>query len=361
MKKIFILSLAFVWLLQACHSTSEEKQVTKKTSAETEVVMPKMSLKVSSMKANIGDSLIIWLKLKNKVQPDSIFFFVNNDKVYICKTSDTFFVWHTDTAHAGTQYIQANAYYKGAYSLSSSTCILYSDIKPKMFSYRVIEELPHDRSAYTQGFYFENNFFYEATGLKGESTLRKVIPKTGEVISSFAIPASIFGEGITAFHNKIIQLSWQSRLGYVYEKDNFKLLEQFNYSTEGWGITTDSTFLIMSDGTNYLYFLNPQDFSIVKSLEVYDNHSPVTKLNELEYIEGKIWANIYMTNKIAIIEPETGKIDAYVDLTGLLNPKLRQADTDVLNGIAYDKKTKRIWLTGKKWPKVYRIVLKNKD
>ncbi len=355
-----VLLTFLIFSITACNNAPKKKAAATQTQTQTQTVvdMPKVRLKTNSRKSTIGNDLSISVKIKNNIIPDSILFFVNNSKICSCKTnSDTTIIWNTDTARTGTQYIQANTYYKGAFTVSSSTCILYSDKEPAHYTYRVIEKLPHDRSAYTQGFYYENGYFFEATGLKGESSLRKVIPQTGEVISSFAVPASIFGEGITAFHDKIIQLSWQARIGFVYDKSSFNLLQQFSYSTEGWGITTDSTYLIMSDGTNYLYFLDPMDFTIVKSLEVYDNHSPVTKLNELEYIEGKIWANIYMTDKIAIIDPKTGKIEAYINFSGLLDPKLRQPDTDVLNGIAFDKKTKRIWVTGKKWPLVYRIVL----
>ena len=355
MKKLYVI-IAVALLFFSC--SNEEKQIKQgKQSKEVEVEMPKMSLKIQSRKSTIGIPLEMSISLKNNVKPDSIHFFINNVKVFTGDTSDTSFIWQTKDAHTGTQYIQVNSYYKGAFTISSSTCILFSDIVPKEHSYRVIEKLPHDRGAYTQGFYFDNGFFYEATGLRGESSLRKVNPKTGEVINSFTIPSTIFGEGITAFHDKIFQLSWQSRVGFIYDKESFKLLKQFNYSTEGWGITTDSSALIMSDGTNYIYFLDPNTFSIIRSIEVYDNKSPVTKLNELEYIDGKIWANIYMTDKVAIIEPETGKVDAYIDFSKLLDSKLRQPDTDVLNGIAYDKKTKHIWVTGKKWPLIYRVVI----
>jgi len=355
MKKFYVVLVLTLFLFSCAHEEKQKKQSNQSKKAEVE--MPKMSLKIHSRKSTIGIPLEMSILVKNNIKPDSIYFFINNKKVFTSDTSDTSYIWQTKDAHTGTQYIQVNSYYKGAFTISSSTCILFSDIIPKEHSYRIIEKLPHDREAYTQGFYFEKGFFYEATGLKGESSLRKVVPQTGEVINSFTIPATIFGEGITAFHDKIIQLSWQSRVGFVYDKKSFKLLHQFNYSTEGWGITTDSSALIMSDGTNYIYFLDPNTFSIIRSIEVYDNKSPVTKLNELEYIDGKIWANIYMTDKVAIIEPKTGKVDAYIDFSKLLDPKLRQPDTDVLNGIAYDNVTKHIWVTGKKWPLIYRVVI----
>ncbi len=233
-----------------------------------------------------------------------------------------------------------------------------SDIDPKIYSYEIVKVYPHDRRAFTQGLVYEDGYLYESNGIKAESTLRKVQLGTGEPIQSFTLAPDIFAEGLTIMGDKIIQLSWQSYTGFVYDKKTFKLLAKFSYATEGWGLTNDGKQLIMSDGTNRIFFLDPDSYSETGRIEVYDNKGPVNELNELEYFENEIYANIYRTDKIARIDPKTGKVIAYINLSKLLPDKDYQRDTDVLNGIAYDPVGKRLFVTGKKWPKLFEIKLK---
>ena len=226
------------------------------------------------------------------------------------------------------------------------------------YTYKVINTYPHENNAFTQGLVFENGFIYEGTGLYGSSTLRKVELETGNILQIHELPSQFFGEGITIFENKIVQLTWRSNVGFVYDKDSFELKQEFNYQTEGWGITYDGKRLIMSDGTATLHFLDPITFEKNGSLEVYKNNIPLTSLNELEYIKGEIYANVWKTNSIARIEPQTGKVIGWIELTGLLSPEdYSKQPVDVLNGIAYDAKNDRLFVTGKLWPKLFEIEL----
>ena len=213
---------------------------------------------------------------------------------------------------------------------------------------------PHDGSAFTQGLFYADGILYESTGLYGESTLRKVEIDTGEVLQRINLDSEYFGEGITLYNNKIIQLTWRSNKGFVYDKESFQLLEIFNYSTEGWGITYDGQHLIMSDGTDVLYYMDPEDFSTVKYIKVYADGEPVTKLNELEYINGNIYANVYETDRIAVIQSD-GEVIGWIDLEGILLPGECANEIDVLNGIAYNALDNRMYVTGKFWCKLFEL------
>jgi glutamine cyclotransferase len=226
---------------------------------------------------------------------------------------------------------------------------------------RIINTFPHDRAAYTQGLVFEDGGFYEGTGLNGQSTLRRVDLESGEVVQSISLSPEYFGEGIVTWQDRIVQLTWKSGVGFVYDKGSFELLDTFRYPTQGWGITHDGTRLIMTDGTATLHFWDPDTFMEIGSVEVRTSAGPVTRLNELEYIEGKVFANIYQTDFIAIIDPDTGQVTAWIDLRGLLGPEDYAEPVDVLNGIAYDANGGRLFVTGKLWPKLFEIEVLSPD
>jgi glutamine cyclotransferase len=226
-----------------------------------------------------------------------------------------------------------------------------------VYTYQILNTYPHDQSAFTEGLVFEDGVIYEGTGLYKYSNLRRVELETGKILQIRELSNQYFGEGITIYGNKIIQLTWKSHLGFVYDKYNFKLLQEFNYPTEGWGITYDGDFLIMSDGTSTLHFLDPETFEEMSQIEVYENDIPVTKINELEYVQGEIFANIWLTERIARINPLTGQVTGWIDLKGILSPEDYSEKVDVLNGIAYDAKSNRLWVTGKFWPKLFEIEL----
>ena len=228
-------------------------------------------------------------------------------------------------------------------------------------TFTIVNTYPHDRRAFTQGLVFTDGVLFEGTGLRGQSTLRRVNLQTGTVLQRHVLPASFFGEGITVFDNHIIQLTWQAQLGFVYDKDTFAQVATFTYPTEGWGLTHDGARLIMSDGTSTLYLLAPETFVEVGRLHVHDENGPVTRLNELEYVRGEIYANVWQTDRIARINPDTGQVVGWIDLTGLLDPRDQQPQVDVLNGIAYDAVHDRLFVTGKLWPRLFEIRLVEAD
>jgi glutamine cyclotransferase len=244
-------------------------------------------------------------------------------------------------------------------ALAVLAVLLYLNFKVRrvvpVYGYKVINAYPHDKHAFTQGLAFEDGFLYEGTGLVGRSTLRKVELETGKIVKGCKLPDEYFGEGITIYGDKIIQLTLRARVGLVYDKESFELSGQFNYPTEGWGLTHDGKSLIRSDGTSTLYFLNPETFEQVRKIEVADSDGPVRELNELEYIRGQIYANVWRTDRIARIDPKTGRVTGWIDLAGLLGTEAPGQLVDVLNGIAYDEKNDRLFVTGKLWPKVFEI------
>jgi len=225
------------------------------------------------------------------------------------------------------------------------------------YGYKVINTFAHDRKAFTQGLVFENGILYEGTGLYGRSELRKIDLRTGNILQTRKLPPEFFGEGITIYGNSIIQLTFRSNVGFVYDKNSLELLQQFNYQTEGWGITHNGRYLIMSDGTPTLYFLDPETFEQVSLIRVYDHNVPVWGLNELEYVEGQIYANIWPSERIARIAPETGRVIGWIFMEGLLARQDHAEYVDVLNGIAYDENNDRLFVTGKFWPKLFEIKL----
>lgn len=225
--------------------------------------------------------------------------------------------------------------------------------KQNLYSYRVLKIYPHDPNAFTQGLIFENGSLYESTGLYGYSTLRRVDLETGRILQIQNLPSNYFGEGIAIVGDKIIQLTWREKKAFVYNKKTFELLGEFSYSTEGWGLTFDGKRLIMSDGSSNLYFLSPETFEILGKVEVYDGNKAVSGLNELEFVEGFIYANVWMEDRIAIIDPESGKIFGWIDLSGIYTK--RKDFDDVLNGIAYDNENKRLFVTGKRWSQLFEI------
>ena len=243
--------------------------------------------------------------------------------------------------------------------LMSFLLLSCSDAKVKVYGIEVVAEYPHDTDAYTQGLYFDEDKLYESTGLHGKSTFRKVDLESGEVIKRLDFDKKYFVEGSVRFKDNIYILTWDSRIAFVYDAKTLEYKSSWKYPREGWGLTTDGRQLIASDGSANLYFLDENFAQKDKKLVTIENR-PVRWLNELEYIDGKVWANVYTTDEIVIINPKTGKVEGVVDCRGLLPKSLRKPSTDVLNGIAYNPDTRKIYLTGKNWPKLYEIKLVEK-
>ena len=229
-----------------------------------------------------------------------------------------------------------------------------------VYGYRVVNEYPHDSEAFTQGLVYHDGVFYEGTGQYGESTLRRVDPETGEVLQSVALDPEHFGEGIAVLGDRISQLTWETETCFVYDRETFALLETFDYPTEGWGLTTVGDRLIMSDGSSRLVFRDPETFARIGSVDVlHSGGVPLEGLNELEFVDGEVWANVYRTDFIARIDPATGNVVGWIHLTDLLSAEDRAGleELGVLNGIAYDDATDRTFVTGKNWPKLFEIDL----
>jgi len=221
--------------------------------------------------------------------------------------------------------------------------------------YTVAKVYPHDPRAFTQGIEYRDGVFYEGTGLNGQSTVRKVELATGKVLQQVAVPPEHFGEGITTWGDTIVQLTWQSQLGFIYDRATFKQLRTFRYTGEGWGLTHNTTELIMSDGSASLRVIDPKTMMEKRRVLVTDAGIIIRDLNELEWVNGEIYANVWQTNFVARISPASGKVLGWIDLTGLLSPADQRGGADVLNGIAYDAASRRLFVTGKLWPKLFEI------
>ncbi len=224
-----------------------------------------------------------------------------------------------------------------------------------VYGYRIVHKFPHDPSFWTQGLVFDGGFLYEGTGEYGGSGIFKIVPSSGQILQSRTLESEYFGEGITIFANHLIQLTWKSHIGFVYDKDSFALLDSFAYSTEGWGLTHNGRELILSDGTDTLYFLDPNSFAVLGQIKVTVSGKPLKGLNELEFVNGRILANVWQSDRIALIHPESGIVTAWIDLAGLLDSVALANPVDVLNGIAWNPKTDRLFVTGKFWPVLFEI------
>jgi glutamine cyclotransferase len=222
-------------------------------------------------------------------------------------------------------------------------------------SYRVVKAYPHDSQAFTQGLIYLDGHLYESTGLNGRSTLREVDLESGRVLKEISLPQQYFAEGLTNWGSTLIQLTWKKHVAFVYDRATFRLLKSFHYPWEGWGLTQDGKHLIMSDGSETIHFLDPDTFKQVRSIHVTDRGKPVQNLNELEYIRGEIYANVWMSNRIARISPSTGKVLGWIDLSGILPSVEVTGEGAVLNGIAYDASHNRLFVTGKDWPRLFEI------
>jgi glutaminyl-peptide cyclotransferase len=225
------------------------------------------------------------------------------------------------------------------------------------YGYRVVKTYPHDNTAFTQGLEYRDGFFYEGTGLVGRSSLRKVELATGRVLQKFDVPQPFFGEGITVLNQQILALTWQSQTGFIYDKANFRVLRSFSYPGEGWGLTNDGKQIYMSDGSAQIRVWDPGSLKEIRRMTVKDGATAITQLNELEWVKGEIYANVWMTDRIARISPVDGKVLGWINLAGIIPAAERPESGAVLNGIAYDAATDRLFVTGKLWPKIFEIKL----
>jgi len=349
---IFCFLFATVWSCNSPQPSSQGRE-SRRQKAQISIVSPK-----NNEKHPLGTIITLSVKVHDGAETiDSLRWFVAGKWMKTTKGEDV--EWNTTEQTTGTHRIEAVAFYSsGQRDIVTASVVLLAPHPPKQYKYKIVQVYPHDTNAYTQGLLFDDGYLYESTGLKGQSTLRKVNLQTGVPVQIVDLPPEMFGEGLALVDDKLIQITWQNKVAFVYQKDDFKLLKSINYNIrEGWGLTYDGTHLLMTDGSATLYFLDKDYLTEVRRIEVCNDKGPVNNLNELEYINGELWANVYTTENILRIDPKTGVVLGRINMAGLLNPNDIKPQTDVLNGIAFDEKTGKIFVTGKNWPKLFEIVV----
>jgi len=305
-----------------------------------------------------GDTVEIKLSIKKKnIVIDSVRYFANNSLIQ-SKTSDfESMQWVSEYAKVGQNTVKTVIFYNGSLKESHAVSfVLLSDIIPKTYNYNVVNKFPHDENAYTQGLAYDDGYIYEGTGKQGQSSLRKVDIESGIPVKKLDLDQHIFGEGIVIINDNIYQITYKTQVGFIYDKKTLDLIRKFDYQIrEGWGLATDGEKIYMSDGSSNLYLIDYEYFTQTGQVEVFDNKGIVSNLNELEYINGKIFANIYGDTRIVIIDPNTGKVTGELDLKKLMPAGSRDNMDKVLNGIAFNNDNNHLYITGKNWPYLYEI------
>jgi glutamine cyclotransferase len=304
----------------------------------------------------LEESVDLVLQNKENKNIDSVIYYINDIKVGAVKGNEKL-PFALKNQKLGNQTIKALVYFEGKSIDISSGFSIYASTEPKILNYKIIKTYPHDINAYTQGFEFYNGVLLEGTGQYSESTLRKTDYKTGKVTEQIKLEDKYFGEGITVLKDKLYQLTWKEKKGFVYDAISFKLEKTFSFETEGWGITNDGEKLYMSDGTEKIYIINPETFKVEDFINVYTNGAKIESINEMEWINGRIWANIYQKDAIAVINPKTGAVENVINCADLKTKVTQHPELDAFNGIAYNSSTKTYFVTGKNWDKTFEIVI----
>lgn len=308
-------------------------------------------------KITVNQPLNISVTEKNNQAIDSVHYFIDGIQIASSNSIDI------TAQNLGKHAIKAVVYFNNKSKQLINTIYFLASVAPTIYTYKVINTYPHDVDAFTQGLEFNNGFLYESTGQYGKSSLRKVDLNSGKVLQKIDLDKAYFGEGITIFKDKIFNLTWKKKIGFIYKLNDFSLIKDFSYeqSVEGWGLTHNDHELIKSDGTERIWFLNPDTQNETHFIEAYTNTRKAEALNELEYINGKIYANVWQKNTILIINPVNGTIEGIIDLDGLDKLVTKVDDGSVLNGIAFDKNTNRLFVTGKNWDKLFEIEIFKKE
>src|SRR6187431_1897972 len=303
------------------------------------------------------DALSLGVLNPNSKTIDSIIYYVNDKKVGFKKGNEKF-DFNLKHQKLGYQYLKALVYFEGNNSEATARIEMVSNVKPKLLKYKIINTYPHDTASFTEGFEFHNDTLCESTGQKGESYFRKYDYKTGKIFKQIDLNAKYFGEGITFIDGKLYQLTWQEKTGFIYDAKTLKLEKTFTYEKdiEGWGMTNDGTYIYQTDGTEKIWKMDPKTQKMIDYINVYSADSKIKAINELEWINGKIYANVWQKDAIAIVDPNTGSVEGILDMSGL-KKLIKNANPDVLNGIAYNPKTKTIFVTGKYWDKIFEITV----
>lgn len=359
-----IAGISFLVAIMSCSAPGSKHQQSVaeqqvNTGTETANAKAKINITLTPEKSlfQIGETVKISVKSSAASQADSVKLVLDNTILPTMVNSGKDFIEiETRSQMPGNTKLEAEFYFGDTlHQQANCTFRLLSDIVPEKYTYKVVKSWPHNNRFYTQGLEFNNGVLFEGTGQYGESGLFKVESNTGEIIQSLNLDRDVFGEGITIMGDQLFQLTWQSNVGFVYDKNTFKKLHTFNYPTEGWGLTHNSTHLIMSDGSEKIYFLDKDYLQESYRIEVYNNQGPITNLNELELVGNILYANIYGSHTIVAIDVNTGKVLKEFDLTGLPEKNEINGNIDVLNGIAWDEANQRMVITGKWWPKYYQV------
>jgi len=359
MKK-YLLALSICLSAIACKQTNNNNSTEKKTQKPAGKIEKINLIKVNAPSRNfmISQNAPINIKLEKKKTEskiDSIKVYIDNVLIESKSGFTESLTISSANLSMGSHSLKIKAFSNDVSEIERSRIRIKSDITPKERNCRIINTYKHDVEAYTQGLQYEDGVLYESTGQYGKSSLRKTELKTGTVNQFMNLENKYFGEGMCIVDDKIIQITWYSQKGFIYEKESFRQIATFQYGTQGWGITYNGTHLIMSDGSNKLHFIETNTYSEVKSIEVYDDKGPVKNINELEYVDGVIYANIWQTDYLVTIDPNSGKILSKVNCSKLVPAQLRNHTDHVLNGIAYNSKSKNFYLTGKYWDKMYEV------
>ncbi|WP_396143308.1 glutaminyl-peptide cyclotransferase [Flavobacterium sp.] len=339
---------AFIALGVISNSCKEDENALKNLfSIENASIKPILKLE---------ESIDLVLQNKENKTIDSVVYYINEKRVGSVKGNEKL-TFALKNQKLGNQSIKALVYFESKNIDISTSFSIYASQEPKILNYSIVTTYPHDINAYTQGFEFYNGTLLEGTGQYKESTLRKTDYKTGKVTEQIKLEDKYFGEGITVLKDKIYQLTWKENTGFVYDAKTFKLEKTFSFETQGWGITNDGEKLYMSDGSEKIYTLDPVTLKVVDYISVYTAGSKIDSINEMEWVNGKIWANVYQKDVIAVINPKTGAVENVINCADLKTKVTQHPELDAFNGIAYNPSTKTYFITGKNWDKTFEIVI----
>lgn len=321
---------------------------------DSEAKKDAFSLEIKDLKKTYVNEDVLTISLINKkdIKTDSIVYFLNKDRIEVADKTISL-----SGEKLGEQTVFARIYSNGEEYEASQKITILSSIKPKLYTYKVLETYPHDINAYTQGLEFKNDTLYESTGQYKESSLRKTDYKTGKVLKTVKLADQYFGEGLTILNNKIYQLTWKENTGFIYNLETMEQTGTFVYgqSKEGWGLCQDGVNIYKSDGTEKIWTLNPNTLAEKDYIQIFTNTSKISSVNELEWVDEKIYANVYQQGSIAIIDPKNGAVEGVIDLTDLKDKVTQHPKLDVLNGIAYNGEPNILYITGKNWDKLFKI------
>ena len=355
-------SILYLLLFFILFSCNEKK---KGEDQSTDLLSQRAAFEIAPFPADLqpADSLFFSaIQTDSSLQCDSLILLLDQKKIVRLDPGNIRYGMASTGLSLGRHQFRLLAFREGKEQASASAeFILHSGTEPESWTYELVKILPHNPTSFTQGLEWHQGKLYEGTGLNGKSAVMEIRPATGDAMKKTALPQEHFGEGITILNQRLYQLTWQSHRAFIYSLPEISLLTSLSYPTEGWGLTHMHNELIMSDGSEKLYFLNPDDFSLIRSIEVWDRKNAITELNELEASGGFIYANKYQTDTIVKIDPKDGRVMAYINMAGLLKPQDRQGNEDVLNGIAWNPADKLWYLTGKNWPKMFAVRLMKKN